>query len=613
MPPTPVRFVLDFGAAALVLAMGYVAGRALVPKDLVRNRLDRALLALGLGLFAQALATWIIGARGWWDLSAMLLLWTAVFAWQGHHAADDLSVLARDPATRDFLRRLRQPGPVFALAALGLLAQLAFNYSPPLSDDSTFAYLAFPLRYARGQAILPLHERPFSFFPHAVEMLYTQAMTLGTPLAGKLVNWMFLVLGVLAAARIAERVAPKSRLALLIGLQALAPYMTQLAGTGKVDLGFQFFGLCAVLALLNHLESPNARRAALVGGLAAAHFGCKYFGVFLIGALGLRLAWRRKPTEVLAFAAAALGPNLPLLARNFRMKGNPLYPAKFLGLRYDEFLAPYSDFRSAPEGFETVGASVKSVFERLIVGGVVEGAGPLLAAALPLGAWWLWTRRKRVPAARELGLITLLYLALFVPMYPYGLFPRYYAMVFLLLGIAAALALDEHAGKRRAWLAAALLFPGLFLPAAFASLRVKFLLGLESEERFLEARWRNCEPWDMRNRIRALPKGSQILFTEAGQAPVYHYPDHDPVSLARFRLDFYKTAAPERAAAELRKARIGWVLTCAKPQYPRLSDGAIDYPIFGFQLRWFVDDDGTNFKKIYSAGPTDLYEVLPRD
>jgi len=238
-------------------------------------------------------------------------LWRGPLLWM-------LAIAASLPALRRAatLARPRLPCPPTVLAGVLLLPSLICALAPEIQYDALQYHLALPRRFLAAGRFCLADPWPHCNFHLAVETLFIPAIAMAGDAAAKLVNWQFLPLTLLLAARAAQAAGMTGTAAHLPWfLLAISPLFSDIAGRTFTDGGPTAAVTAAVICRL-------ASRSG------AASFAC---GVFL-GAAGTA----KIPSAVYGLAAllflaprrslALAGWALPLAAwpaKNFLLTGSP--------------------------------------------------------------------------------------------------------------------------------------------------------------------------------------------------------------------------------------------------------------------------------------------------
>jgi hypothetical protein len=236
------------------------------------------------------------------------------------------------------VRGARMPHPSRAAAMLGaaggvlMVSPFLAAWLPDYGWDAFAYHLALPERYLFRNRVVVTPLFPHSAFPQAVEMLYLDALALGSAAAAKLVHLHFGVLALLAAFAMAR---PSSSRAGVFAVLILAadPVFNWELGVAYNDLAACFLGVLAVAALDEWRRTSDGgalRMAALLGGGCVA---VRYTaGVVPVAMAAVVWLARGRPPRAKARATAtlvALGALAlsPWLLRNLVTTGNPVSPA----------------------------------------------------------------------------------------------------------------------------------------------------------------------------------------------------------------------------------------------------------------------------------------------
>lgn len=605
-----MRFLFDLAGVLVLLACSGALGLRLLGRYAGAFAPgERLLFAVGMGTWAMGLAQLALGSAGLLGPWTVAALWAAALAagWTpARRLAGELRAagLPRPPAE-----------PFLLLAAACALAGLLFNYAPPLRDDSNYAYLAVARLYVRQGSTWPIEGIAHSYTPQGVEMLYAQLCAVVSPLSAKLLHWAFALLSGAALAALARSVSPGLPPGLPLAMFLSMPWVTNLVGTGKTDLGAVFYCLLFLRLLQAWAASEQSASLLLAGLFAAAAFSAKATLASAVAAAALALVWlgRRKGwgpalSQASLFLALTGAGAAPWLLRAWIAAGNPLYPEPLLGLPYDPY--PALNYGAASGAFLSLGAALQHLFNGFVYQELIEGTGPLVWALAP------WALARMGGAAPALGLTGGLQMLLTVIHWPTVILPRYLAPgISVLIVLGAPAALELTGGRRGRWLAAvfwlSLAVPGAALSAWFGIKRLPLFLGLQSETEFLERNWRADEPYAMHRFIRErVPGGSGILVTYHYLAASYHYPEHRLVGLGLFPPEFYARTPDAEALRALRAKGIDYVLLSPGLLFKVQPDGSLDCGPLGFRIGWFRKPNlGRLLVPVFASGDSTLYRI----
>jgi len=223
--------------------------------------------------------------------------------------------------------RERSPESRAALALLAVLALTALvpALAPPaMSDWDSLAYhLAMPKLFLEHGGFCYVSFSSHSNFPYLMETLYMPGLSLGDPVAAKLMNYWTGVM-LIAVVWMTARRFFGSRAAWMsaVGVGGIPLVMWEMT-TAYVDLATALYTILGLHLVLVHLESSDRR--ALVGcGIAA---GLAVIPMLALWALIASGRGRWKAAGVIAGVAAVVCA--PWYVKTFLYTGNPVYPFLF--------------------------------------------------------------------------------------------------------------------------------------------------------------------------------------------------------------------------------------------------------------------------------------------
>jgi len=287
-------------------------------------RLSLARLGFGLGFAATGvLATGMAGllfAPPSWIVHPLLALIGAACAWKA----------------RTFIRSIPSgfPGlPPLTPLTKGVLALAGFIVLTGLPNvemawDALTYHLRLPSFYVYHHKFYDVWHHYCAPFPFLIEMTYTLGLLLQGECLARYINGAFSILLLCSLAALAREVGVRGRWAFL--LVAASPLFLVLFDRAYIDPGFAFF-LTASLVLFARWWRTGSASALLASGIFAG-FGlsCKYTGIFFVAGIAAagagRLNSRSGRRAALLWAAAALLPFLPWLAKDYLLRGNPFWP-----------------------------------------------------------------------------------------------------------------------------------------------------------------------------------------------------------------------------------------------------------------------------------------------
>jgi hypothetical protein len=221
-----------------------------------------------------------------------------------------------------------------AAAALALVGALA----PEVEYDALWYHLGFPRAWLERGTLIDFPNEFVSLYPMTWELLYGVALSMGGPLAAKLLHFATMILTAGVVYRLARRWTPSASAWLAVALFVTVPTVLWEASTAYLDLGLTLFVALGVLAAWSYTQERSNRwlgLAVLGFGFAAA---TKHLALFVIGIVALGLvgvAWsrgyriRRAIVPPLVVGAGALLVALPWYGRAWLATGNPFFPQLF--------------------------------------------------------------------------------------------------------------------------------------------------------------------------------------------------------------------------------------------------------------------------------------------
>ncbi|HCE17892.1 MAG TPA: hypothetical protein DEQ80_08545 [Anaerolinea thermolimosa] len=306
----PPDLALQSMLAALGAGVSGLVWLGIGALGLMNGWLSSALIVLSFFIFRKEIYLWCQGFKQW---KTLWCLWRPVEKW-------------------------------LAVGSITLIIfQLGIAAAPPVKYDALTYHLALPRLYLEAGRLVFTPHIPYWGHPQLVEMLYTWAMTLGTPSSAALLSWWCSLLFLSGMAGFAFTWLPKvtgkppfsSQVALysviLILSSTTARWMMAWAYT---DLFSAWFGLAAFHAFFLWQETGKPSWISWAGTLVGFAVGTKYtagilgIAVFGLGVFlpGLRKFSLRQWTIGVALALLAF---LPWGLKNYFSTGNPLFPYIF--------------------------------------------------------------------------------------------------------------------------------------------------------------------------------------------------------------------------------------------------------------------------------------------
>ena len=575
----------DLLCLALFLAAGAGAGGRLLARFLPpeeEGAPGALLLSLALGLFALSYAAYALGLAGLAYRPVFLGLFAAAALYGRRELASALRSFRRPlPLSRAEKLLL---GLLLAAAALNFL----YNYAPPAAEDEISTHLGLAAKWAAAHAIYEVPGASSEYFPLGVLSDYLALTSACSVQAARLLHYLAGLLCLASVYLLGRRFLSRAGALLAAALFYTMPACTSLSGVGNTDFLSVFYAILAVHAYLGWLEGGARGRLWLAAALTGAHAACKYTAFPPLLILPLLVLWERRggaaaaARDAVLFGLAAFSALLPYLARNALLTGNPLFPMRLPGLRYEELLyliylqkSPLADFFRMLADFSASGD-------------VIWGVGPVFAAFLPAALFFgLKDGAGRNITARLLWAGGLYCLLLFLAGITMRL-TRHGLLAFALLSVPVAHAAGRLLAGRLRGYAAALLAAtfgvGLALPAYFGLKRLPVFLGLETRKAYFEKEYDYWEGSAMADYINArVPAGAGLLFLNTVSAPQLNYPRQTAFGMGAFSAEFYGLDGAA-AAAELARQGISYLVVVGG-SFSADPDGALRWNCGGPGLR----------------------------
>lgn len=306
-----------------------------------RSLLHRAKLHAG-----EKLGHWLLSlAAGWGLLGLGMLGLGLVKLWRLDILLAGLAALSlfttidrhRNPTPKEPLSEAPPhwtPWEGLCVFIFALFAGFNFTcaFMPEIFYDALVYHLALPDLYWRHGGIVPTPENIFSGMPLLVQSLYAAGLALGGEPLTHLIHWAFGLCAALMTYAIARRWSGRSAGCLAALLFYSIPLTCNLSWKSGIELGWAFFQLAAVYAMVLRATSSQGGWTLFSGVLTGFAMGTKYQAWPLIGVLPIVLAWalpagpRQKAKEAAWFILAAAATTAPWCLKNMLLYRNPLYP-----------------------------------------------------------------------------------------------------------------------------------------------------------------------------------------------------------------------------------------------------------------------------------------------
>ena len=330
--PIKIDFLVSCAAAIVFLFQCGIVGIAILgrlrptwPSGPAKDNAYAVLvMALGVGLAVDLLALLALGLTG---------LLTAVGIGAAGVGLFCLAALLLRHLSLSLGETFAGFGWFDAAIALALFFVIALtSLHPPGSWDDTMYHLPIARAYLEHGRIVTLPFLRFPLFPQDGELLIALGMLIGHDVGAQLFAQLPLYLmglGLIAASRLFFGTLAPGVLATLLMVK-LVPIQIIL-GFAYVDAALGFFCWTAVLALAIRLEAKETGNIlawpTIAGLMAGTAIGTKYFGLPLVGILGLWLLIIRRDWKAsLAFGLTALAVGGAWYLRSFIISGDPIHP-----------------------------------------------------------------------------------------------------------------------------------------------------------------------------------------------------------------------------------------------------------------------------------------------
>lgn len=461
--------------------------------------LERAALALVLGVGVLQLVCFLLGVAGFFTISGLraacgvVLVASAFDAWAVLRRAwaELPSLLPAAPWLRLWLLAL--------LPGIGLALLLAI--APTVDPDGLGYHLTVPKRWLSLGSLEYLPTYPYSNTPMGVEMLFALGMSLAGDAAAKSIHFLLGITAAVALFHAGRRLSGDTLGALAVTVLFFGPFgIASLMGWAYVEAAAAAALLTSTLAWLIWFRERQTGLLTIAGLLAGIGVSFKLTAALfpvVLGALTVVLLWHEGQAKgeslltsvmpVVKLIPVLALPVLPWLLRSALVTGNPFFPMFAQQIQSRDFTGPQS------AAFDS--------YNRYLVWGVGAGAewglgmrkAILAGVALAIAAVGLFVQRRltsftaRTTARFVLGAIILQLAAA-------GLYKRYWIPLLAVVELPLLLLLGDF--LRRAWLRPALV-AGTALLSLLAGLKAldgvqrdiaglaKTALGLEPQTEFL--------------------------------------------------------------------------------------------------------------------------------
>ncbi|MFH1103004.1 MAG: glycosyltransferase family 39 protein [Pseudomonadota bacterium] len=237
--------------------------------------------------------------------------------------------------TKDKLYTSSLLSVLFLLAAtITILASV-----PPISRDALTHHLAIPKLYLKHGGIYEIPDRPFSYYPMNLDLLYLFPLSFGNDIIPNLIHFSFALMTAWLIYNYLKK-RTDSIHGLIGALFFLSiPVIVKLSITAYVDLGLIFFSTAALLFLFRWRETSKKNWLILSAVMCGLAMGIKYNGLisFMLLMSFVPIIYLGKTRKRLFDQCKSLGYGLlfsliaiiifsPWMVRNYIWTKNPVYP-----------------------------------------------------------------------------------------------------------------------------------------------------------------------------------------------------------------------------------------------------------------------------------------------
>ena len=223
------------------------------------------------------------------------------------------------------------------MLVIGLACAIAFvgALAPEIEYDALWYHLWLPEQWLQNGSPVDIVQEYISLYPLTWELNYGIAMTLGGPIAAKLLHFSMLLLTSLLVAQITRFAAPKASPWIAVALFVTLPTVLWQATTSYIDLALTFYVGMAIYTLLQYTRKTDIHNLALATIFLGLALAIKHLAiiVWLLAISGLSLwlwlekrDWRQIFRTVLFLGGISLLFPLAWYLRSWSASGNPVFP-----------------------------------------------------------------------------------------------------------------------------------------------------------------------------------------------------------------------------------------------------------------------------------------------
>lgn len=344
--PAARRAALGAAGAALVWAAAWQAGSWLTRSagPLFADAHERLQVALAVGVTAVSCLFGVAGQFGIYRPPVVVALTLALAvsspqAWAGMWRGLRL-VPGRFARSRVISSGTDAAYAVCAAIAVACAGVAAL--APEVEYDALWYHVWLPARALAAGGPVDIVEEYVSLYPLGWELLNGAALTLGGPVAAKLLHFVCLPLLAGAAWLVARDLGPRISRPILAALVVCTPTVLWEASTAYVDLALSWLVTVVAVSLLRYRKTSDRRWLVVAGIVMGGAMSVKHLAliVLAIAVLAVALSGARHAegepaprarvvpdlTGAIVFGVVATAIALPWYARAWVASGNPVFP-----------------------------------------------------------------------------------------------------------------------------------------------------------------------------------------------------------------------------------------------------------------------------------------------
>lgn len=511
---------------------------------------------------------------------------------------------------------------LIAVLALAIFSNLVFNYAPATNCREMNYDLSVPRMYVRYHRIIDIPDNFTSYYPLGIQMLYTLAMTINDSLSPKLINYFFGILNMFLIYFFVKEFIGKEKIALLSSaIFYLMPVVTEFSGTANIDLGYLFYGLLSIWALIEWIKSNQEKWFYLAALLTGICLTTKIIAVsVLLANFIFILYWRifvKKEhfssvvRKCLLFLTICFVIYSPWLLRNYFFTGNPLqpFPFPFLNLPgHEHSMTEIFTLRIMKSRYTFL--DYLKFHNNLLFGEFIHGCGPLLwSFIIPFFLLSNLNLSKRTKVIVLLAFIQFFCLYFLLPVSRHRFFEtRYYIVSYALFSIVAACGIEKtksaffNSTIVNLLVIGTLVFPCLSLTFYLGAKRIPLFLGFQSKEEYIQKYIPHYRLIEYANQ--KLYSTDRVMYI--GCMTFQYYWKIDTVTPS---LGILRETNINKVISKLKEDRITHILFFKKSFRPSKNGTYID-PSGIFHLHWKIEDYvGKYFDLVQAEDGVYLYKI----